>query len=353
MAATFTPSPHDNTIDPRLLRILQLGVAGLPPGYRVQLTSGREGRGGRTSYHPGGKAADTQIYDDQGRALNNYQDPTTFPIYQQYANAVRRAQLQNYPDMPSRWGGYFYNGGRGQYGALDLMHHDIGDTPMGGGTWESGPNEIQRAAWNLPAGGGLGANVAPMAFGMSFPRPVSAPSGPDVGSTAFMTGAKTNPATDLQERMPMSPVGPYSFGGMRMMSTPPQANVGPTAFGTGTKTMPPEVAGTTPVSVPDPVPVPVSTDPFGSAFAGLKGGTGGSSKTGDGQPGPQTLEGNDFGALLASLSKSSAQAPTAAPLDAAVDPRILQAFLSQAGLKMPTIGTNTQFGLANLLKGYA
>jgi hypothetical protein len=143
--------------DPRLYNLLRDSSQYLPEGYSVQFKSGL--RPGDPRYHGKGMAADIQIIDPSGKPLANYQDPTTFRTYEQYAQAAKALRDQQYPDVPLRWGGYF-SGPKGKYGALDVMHFDLADGPMGGGSWETGLTPQQIALWPGVESVGMG-NAAP------------------------------------------------------------------------------------------------------------------------------------------------------------------------------------------------
>jgi len=152
--ATRRSSLFDN-VDPRLARLIE----GFQYGkYRVNPTSGY--RPGDPRQHGQGNAMDVQLVDPKsGAALANYQDPTTFSAYQEYANALYQYALQNDPELAKqlRWGGYF-SGDKGKYGALDLMHFDTAGDKIGmlGGSWEGGLTPEQAKIWNLQPGGGVG-----------------------------------------------------------------------------------------------------------------------------------------------------------------------------------------------------
>ena len=123
--------------------------------YGVRATSGY--RPGDPRQHGRGTALDVELLDPKTQtALENYQDPSTFGAYQQYANALYQHALQSNPDLAQklRWGGYF-SGGKGKYGALDLMHFDVGGGGMGGGSWQGGLTPEQAALWGLQPGGGI------------------------------------------------------------------------------------------------------------------------------------------------------------------------------------------------------
>jgi len=152
MARFITRSNAD--VDPRLLSWFRAAAANSP--YDVALTSGY--RQGDPRYHGQHAAADVRLIDPAtGREIPNYQDAASFAPYQQFANLVRAEQMRSNPDAANllRWGGYF-SGPRGKYGAMDLMHFDLGGgtTPMGGGGWDTGLTPQQAAIWGLSAGGG-------------------------------------------------------------------------------------------------------------------------------------------------------------------------------------------------------
>jgi hypothetical protein len=125
--------------------------------YGVRATSGY--RPGDSRQHGRGTALDLELYDPKtNQALENYQDPSTFSAYQQYANALYQHAMQTNPELAQklRWGGYF-SGPKGKYGAMDLMHFDVGGGAMGGGSWAEGLTPEQAALWGLQPGGGIGA----------------------------------------------------------------------------------------------------------------------------------------------------------------------------------------------------
>lgn len=133
-------------VQPELIQALQAGASALPDGYSIRMKSGF--RPGDPRFHGEGMAADVSIIDPSGKALADYQDPTHFGIYQNYAHSVRASN----PNMPMRWGGYF-SGGKGKYGALDLMHFDTaGNVGTAGGNWETGLSPQQAKIWGLQPG---------------------------------------------------------------------------------------------------------------------------------------------------------------------------------------------------------
>jgi hypothetical protein len=145
-------SPIFDGVDPRLVNLIQQ-VGGNYGPYGMRMISGA--RPGSRGYHGKNRALDVELFDRKtGAALENYQDPTQFGAYQQFANQVYAAAD---PELQKqlRWGGYF-SGGKDKYGALDLMHFDLGglETPMGGGSWAGGLTPEQAAIWGLQSGGG-------------------------------------------------------------------------------------------------------------------------------------------------------------------------------------------------------
>jgi hypothetical protein len=153
-------------LHPELLDIVTEASRSLPEGYTAKIESGVGSRpGGSRSYHPGGNAADVRIYGPDGKAVGGpggwYQDPRTFRLYEQFAQAGKKYQMEKYPNSPGfAWGGYFQNKGPGSYGFADSMHMQRGG-PMSGGTWEAGATGVTRQ-WLEKGGGtsvGMGAGL--------------------------------------------------------------------------------------------------------------------------------------------------------------------------------------------------
>ena len=169
-------------VDPGLIGAVRAASSTLPPGWRAEMVSGE--RKGDPRFHGKGKALDIQLIDAQGRKLPNYQSAENFRPYEQFAQAVHAAQPAD--TAPIRWGGYF-GGPKGKYGAVDLMHFDTGDVPMGGGSWEGGLTQAQRQlfpgakslgltmnAANAPVAGALAQQeVGPESAGQSTPSAAS------------------------------------------------------------------------------------------------------------------------------------------------------------------------------------
>ncbi len=151
-------------VDPRLVEAINVASQDFP--YEVRLDSGY--RPGDKRFHGKHKALDVELWKD-GKKLSDYQDPTHFAAYEQFAQRVRGAQQQLYPELSQnlRWGGYF-SGGKGKYGALDLMHFDLGGSSklgMAGGSWEGGLTPQQARIWGISNSRGMGGQAqdsAPM-----------------------------------------------------------------------------------------------------------------------------------------------------------------------------------------------
>ena len=142
-------------VDPRLVEAINVASQDFP--YEVRLDSGY--RRGDKRFHGKHKALDVELWKD-GKKLSDYQDPTHFAAYEQFAQRVRGAQQQLYPELEQnlRWGGYF-SGGKGKYGALDLMHFDLGGSSklgMAGGSWEGGLTPQQARIWGISNSRGMG-----------------------------------------------------------------------------------------------------------------------------------------------------------------------------------------------------
>lgn len=138
-------------INPQLMSIMQAAVAGLPPGYTAQITSGSRTGGLANSQHHGGNAMDVQIFDPQGHAIPNRGADTT-GMYRLLAMLAIRAQMRMFPKLAGRfsWGGFF--GIRPGSRIWDLMHYDLGGSAHGSYVMEQ-----MRRLWAQAMGG---SNVA-------------------------------------------------------------------------------------------------------------------------------------------------------------------------------------------------
>ena len=131
-------------VDGRLVDILK--TAADRSGFDVRAFSGY--RPGDPRFHGRGLATDVSILGADGKALPNYQDASAFREYELFAQQARLVQMEKYPELAKqfRWGGYF-GGPKGKYGAMDLMHFDLGGSDrlgMSGGSWEGGLTSAQR-----------------------------------------------------------------------------------------------------------------------------------------------------------------------------------------------------------------
>jgi muramidase (phage lysozyme) len=156
-------SPIFDNVDPGLLQLLQQ-VGGSYGPNKVNITSAY--RPGDPRFHGQGKALDVQLSDPStGAALANYQDASTAQAYQAFANTVYQQAMKENPELAEklRWGGYF-SGGAGKYGALDLMHFDVGGGAggmgMAGGSWQGGWTPEMMDTWGLKSPGGAGGGGA-------------------------------------------------------------------------------------------------------------------------------------------------------------------------------------------------
>lgn len=147
-------SRYNAKVDPRLRDILD-SAAQRFPGYTVQAISGY--RPGDKRQHGKHRATDIQLVDKAtGKALPNYQNAKSFRTYEKFAQEARRVQQEKYPELDKafRWGGYFSGtvknpilGTKSKYGAVDVMHFDLGGLQglgMLGGSWAKGLTKAQR-----------------------------------------------------------------------------------------------------------------------------------------------------------------------------------------------------------------
>lgn len=150
-------------VDPRLVDIARKESVSLPEGEYYNFASGVRPND-MDSKHRTGQALDVSIMTPEGKALPNYQDPRYFTDYEDPAKVGRGIQQKLYPELNDKyaWGGYF-SGPPGKYGAMDLMHRSIGETPQGG-SWEGGVKPEQMALFEgykpseLPARGAVPAS---------------------------------------------------------------------------------------------------------------------------------------------------------------------------------------------------
>lgn len=164
-------------VNPALIDILKEAAA--RTGMQVEAYSGY--RPGDPRFHGKGEATDIRIIGPDGNPLPNYQTPETFKTYEQLAQAARQVQMEKYPELADqfRWGGYF-GGGKGKYGAMDLMHFDLGGgngLGMAGGSWENGINPQQAALYGMKA-------TKPETNALAYASPATSPAASAVNKLA-------------------------------------------------------------------------------------------------------------------------------------------------------------------------
>lgn len=139
-ASRFLPAGH--TLEPISTYRANPSLAGSLHGQTMQVN------GQQFS-----KATDFLIRDAQGRALANIRAPENFQVYREFMQNIKRFQDMQYPQLKDygRWGGYFVAGV-----AQDLMHYDLGpSTLMAAGGWQNGL-KTQYASYGAPGQVGQG-----------------------------------------------------------------------------------------------------------------------------------------------------------------------------------------------------
>lgn len=167
-------------VDPLLIAILE--EAARRANLDVEAYSGY--RPGDRRQHGRGKATDIRLIGPNGQALPNYQSPETFAPYEKFAQEARRVQMEQHPELAQafRWGGYF-GGPKGKYGAMDLMHFDLGGTPhlgMAGGSWDTGLTDAQKALFPGIKSSGMG-GMAPGSPAPPMGEPIQVSDAPVAG----------------------------------------------------------------------------------------------------------------------------------------------------------------------------
>ena len=115
----------EKNADPRIADIVSHAAEGLPPGYKIQMTSaGRDPS--RKGFHPKGMAEDYQIVGPDGKVVNNRGWDET-GLYKKLARNAYGYQEKKYPGLTGKfqWGGQFGTA-IGGGGVPDLMHFDTG-----------------------------------------------------------------------------------------------------------------------------------------------------------------------------------------------------------------------------------
>lgn len=235
-----------NHVNPQLLDILD--TASQITGMKVEAYSGY--RPGDPRFHGKGMATDIRIIGPDGRPLPNYQSPESFAAYETLAQAARQVQQEKYPDLDKqfRWGGYF-SGDKGKYGALDLMHFDLGGSDklgMAGGSWDKGLTSQQAA--NFPGVKSVGA----LAY--------TGEKQPTGAEEALNTLASNNPTGPAQGHFVPPPFTPGSGAGFTDDTNAFGSPAMPTQMGEPGKSEPVEAA---PTVAPDTTQ---SDDDFLKAF---------------------------------------------------------------------------------------
>jgi len=165
--ATFQAGKNWKDVDQKFLETLKAYAEKFEAnsGYDVSFYSGyRPGSG--QSEHGHGEAVDIRLTDrNTGQALPNYQvhgNPEVTRAYQSFANGLKGYADQNAPEIGQnlRWGGYFSGvGNPSKYGAMDLMHFDLGGRRgmgMLGGDFQHGFTPAQARTYGIQPGGGMG-----------------------------------------------------------------------------------------------------------------------------------------------------------------------------------------------------
>jgi hypothetical protein len=115
-------------IDPRVRELVSAGAKHLPPGYKVQITSGyspTHGSSGSQHRREGSSAMDVQIIGPDGKPISNRGDDPS-GMYTRLARGAYGEMLATHPDLKGQfaWGGAFGVTGKDQ--TRDLMHFDVG-----------------------------------------------------------------------------------------------------------------------------------------------------------------------------------------------------------------------------------
>lgn len=131
-ANSLSPSPgrHPNLaeVDPRLREIMSAAATHLPPGYRMGVNEGynAHGHAAHSQHHVRGRGAlDVQIYDPQGRAIQNRGRDTT-GLYTKLGRAAYGEMLARHPELKGRLAHGAAFGTHAGSGVPDLMHFDLG-----------------------------------------------------------------------------------------------------------------------------------------------------------------------------------------------------------------------------------
>jgi len=110
--------------DPRIKEIITAAAEGLPPGYKIQPTSGVRTSG--QGQHTHGRAVDWQIIGPDGKPVRNRGDDAS-GLYTQLARNAYGYQEKYHKDLTGKfqWGGQFGTSAKNP-NEPDLMHFDTG-----------------------------------------------------------------------------------------------------------------------------------------------------------------------------------------------------------------------------------
>lgn len=215
-------------VDPKLAEVIREASRQFP-GYDVKIKSGY--RPGDKRQHGKGKAIDVTLVDQKtGKAVPDYQNAKSFGLYEKFAQTVRQVQQTIAPELSNklRWGGYF-SGGKGKYGALDLMHFDLaGHIGMAGGSWEKGLNAAQRSIWGIGGNMGMGELLNPSRLPSSAPRPSPRPPSPLNAAPVGQVTRGASLAPPRPSSLTAAPAGQVQRMALPAVTRPaPQAPVSP------------------------------------------------------------------------------------------------------------------------------
>lgn len=148
---------------PVLREIMTEASKNLPEGYTVKLISSARTTSdvGSHSFHlkrdenNNALAVDVQIYDPNGKPLENIRSPQNFGIYRDFMQNAKKILVDRHPEYAGmgRWGGYFVQGD-----AQDLMHFDLGpEMQTQAGNWLTGlKKEYAHFGTQADVGKGMG-----------------------------------------------------------------------------------------------------------------------------------------------------------------------------------------------------
>jgi hypothetical protein len=121
-----------------LLEAARVASQYLPEGYTAEAYSGQRDAKDQGP-HRYASAIDFRIRDPSGKEVPNYQDPSTYRMYEGFHQDIHASLMQTHPDLAAqhRWGGYF-SGPPGHRGAMDEMHSDLAGSAMAAGGWKTG-----------------------------------------------------------------------------------------------------------------------------------------------------------------------------------------------------------------------